>query len=869
MLGRLGHLLSRRYRAVLLCTLLAVPVLGVLGGGVQRHLSVGGFVDGDDESARVASQLERSFGTAAPNEVFVATALAGSVTDEANTQAGRDLVEELRRQRGVAEVLSPWTLGHLPPGAPNPLVSEDGTRAVLALRLPGGEDGQRRTAEQLTAFHGERHGFRLLATGPAEIGRQAAEQAERDLLRAELIAAPLTLVGLLVVFRGWRAALLPLGVALVAVLGTFCVLRLLASMTTVSVFALNLTTGLGLGLAVDYSLLLLARFREERGAGLEVGPAVHRTMQTAGRTVLFSAVTVALSLLALLAMPVPYLRSFAYAGVSVVAIAAGAALVVVPAALFAFGGRLGRRQAGHGGGWARQARRVMARPVLWACVVTAVLVAAGAPFLGVRVGRIDDRILPADQSARVAADQLRTHFHYGEFNPITVAMPWIDGGDEVTLHRAVDEVLRVEGVARVDSALGFSIPGRTIPPTAYHQRFLGPPGAGTWLSVTTPHDPDSDEAKAVVRAIRGLDPRLGVSGTTASVLDAVAGVRARAPLAAAVIALTTVVLLFVMTGSVVVPLKALALNLVSLTATFGALVWVFQDGHLGGLFGVTATGRLDVFTPILMFCVAFGLSMDYEVFLLAAIKEHYDHHGDNAAAVVHGLGRSGSLVTAAAALLTIVFVAIGTSGVATVKMIGLGLAVAVLIDAFLIRATLVPALMRLTGGWNWWAPRPLRRLHLRYGWFEPTPLEFATPDRRPLAARDLAVQTLLGHPMFARCGPRERAMVARHIDTVAVPPGALLTSEQREAPGLLVVLSGSVLVERNAMVLTVMGPGGSLGEEAGWRGGCSPVTAVAGRDTELACVGARALRLLARDLPLCATPSTGTPRPAANLEVFR
>lgn len=854
---------------MLLCTLLAVPVLGLLGGGVQRHLSVGGFVDEGDESARVAVQLERSFGTAAPNEVFVATALDGAVTDEANAQAGRVLVEELRRQPGVAEVLSPWTLGRLPRGAPNPLVSDDGTRAVLALRLLGGEDEQRRTAEALTAFHGERHGFRLLATGPAELGRQAAEEAERDLLRAELIAAPLTLIGLLVVFRGWRAALLPLGVAVVAVLGTFSVLRLLASLTTVSVFALNLTTGLGLGLAVDYSLLLLARFREERGAGLEVPAAVHRTLQTAGRTVAFSAVTVALSLLALLAMPVPYLRSFAYAGVSVVAIAAGAALVVVPAALFSFGARLGRQRATEGGGWARQARRVMARPVLWACVVTAILVAAGAPFLGVRVGRIDDRILPADRSARVAADELRTHFDYGEFNPITVAMPWIDAGDEVTLRRAVQRVLEVEGVARVDSALGFSIPGRTLPPTDYHRRFDGPPGAGTWISVTTPHEPESDEAKAVVRAIRGLDPRLGVSGTTASVLDAVYGVRARAPLAAAIIGFTTVVLLFVMTGSVVVPFKALALNLASLTATFGALVWVFQDGHLGGLLGVTATGRLDVFTPILMFCVAFGLSMDYEVFLLAAIKEHYDHHGDNAAAVAHGLGRSGSLVTAAAALLTIVFVAIGTSGVATVKMIGVGLGLAVLIDAFLIRATLVPALMRLAGRGNWWAPRPLRRLHLRYGWFESTPLELGTVDRRPLCGREQAAHALLQHPMFARCGPGEQAMVRRHVETVAVAPGAVLTAEHREAPGLLVVLTGSVLVECNGMVLTVMGPGGSLGEEAGRYGARSPVTAVAGRDTELGVVGARALRLLARDLPLLDAPVPGPGPHAENLEVSR
>ncbi|MGE0729642.1 MAG: MMPL family transporter [Acidimicrobiia bacterium] len=860
MFTRLHAALLRRHRTVLLVTALAVPMLAVLGGGVQRDLSVGGFVDRSTESARVARHLEQAFGTAAPNEVLVLTMLHGTATDEANADAGRTLVARLRTEPGVADVLSPWTLGSLPAGAPNPLIGDDARRAVIALRLGGDEDAQRRTAERLSRLTGEQEAFRIGATGPAEISRQAAEQAERDLLRAELVAAPLTLIGLLVVFRGWRAALLPLGVAVVAVLGTFCVLRLLATVTTVSVFALNLTTGLGLGLAVDYSLLLVARFREERTGAQSVPAAVQRTVRTAGRTVLFSAVTVALSLLALLVMPVPYLRSFAYAGVTVVFIAAAAALVVVPAALLAIGARIGRARIDRraDAGWAAQARRVMARPVWWAVAVAVPLLVAGVPFGGLHAGRIDDRILPAGAGARLAAEELRAHFDQGEFHPINVAVPWLEPSDTVSLRRAVQTLAAVPGVTRVDSALGFSVAGRTIPPTDYHARFTGPPGAGTWFSVTTAFDPESDDARAVVRAIRALDGRAGVSGATAATIDAVDGVQRRAPWAAAVIAVTTVVLLFVMTGSVVVPLKALVLNLASLTATFGALVWVFQDGHLAGLLGVSATGRLDVFTPILMFCIAFGLSMDYEVFLLAAIKEHYDLHGDNAAAVAHGLGRSGRVVTAAAGLLTIVFVAIGTSGVVTVRMIGAGLALAVLVDAFLIRATLVPALMRLTGEANWWAPGPLRRWQLRHGWREPAALPFPTLADAG-GHREEAVAAVLGHPCFDRARPALAAVVARHVELVAPTPGAVLAVERAPAPGLVVLCRGSAVRSAAGLVEAMLAPGAAFGAEL-LDGGISPATVVAGSDALLAVVAGPHLRAIDRAFRL-SRGAVGTPPP--------
>ncbi len=573
--------------------------------------------------------------------------------------------------------------------------------------------------------------FSLVATGPAEVSRQAATRAEADLLRAELIAAPLILIGLLVVFRGWRAAFIPLAVAAVAVLGTFCALTVIASLTTVSVFALNLTTALGLGLAVDYSLLLVSRFREERTAGYDVDGAVRRMVQTAGRTVMFSAATVALSMLALLVFPVAYLRSFAYAGVSVVAVAGLSAIVIVPLLLARFGARITvPAPTSAAPFWSRQARRVMKHPWIWVGVLGAILVGVGLPFRHVDPGRIDDRVLPATSGARVGAEDLRHSFYFVDFNPISVRTPWISPDDDTAIVEFEVKLLGLPNVYRVDSVQGFVGTGVTIAATDYSERFRAGPNDGTWFNVTTWRDPDTHEAEQLVSQIRALDPRVTVTGTTATVSDTVDAVTSRIPVALAIIAVTTLVLLFFMTGSILVPIKAVLLNLLSLTATFGALVWVFQQGHLASVLGVTATGRIDVFTPILMFCVAFGLSMDYEVFLLARIKESYDLGEDNAGSVAEGLGRTGRVVTAAAVLLAVVFLAIATSGVTVVKMFGLGLALAVLMDAFVIRATLVPALMRLAGRANWWAPRPLRRLHLRWGIWESDPVDLPHPPDR-------------------------------------------------------------------------------------------------------------------------------------------
>jgi RND superfamily putative drug exporter len=455
--------------------------------------------------------------------------------------------------------------------------------------------------------------------------------------------------------------------------------------------------------------------------------------------VVFSAATVAASLVALLVFPFVYLRSFAYAGFTVVAVSAGVALVVLPCLLAQVGTRIGIRAADtttrpsiKDSFWGRQARRVLARPIIWALGATVLLVALGIPFLTIEPGRLDDRALPEDADARVATELIREHFSWPQANTISVYTPDAAPDDREFRDRFRDALLGTPGIYRVDSMDGFHLNDDFVKPLAYNERFVS--DNHTWLNVVTYLDPDDPAHTDVVRRLRDQADDFGsiqVGGPVAQLLDTIDGVTARIPLALAIIAGVTLVLLFLLTGSVVISIKAVLLNLASLSATFGALVWVFQDGHLANWLNFTPTGTIDIFTPILMFCIAFGLSMDYEVFVLARIKEEYDLSGSNEDAIVAGVARTGPLVTAAAVILTIVFVAIGSSGVTVVKMLGLGLTLAVVVDAFVVRATLTPALMTLAGRWNWWAPKPLRRFHLRWGLWENEPVELPAAPEQP------------------------------------------------------------------------------------------------------------------------------------------
>ncbi|MGH3442726.1 MAG: MMPL family transporter [Nitriliruptorales bacterium] len=721
MLQRLSHAVVRHRRLVLAVAVVGLALAGAFGGGVASELSSGGFDDPSSESALADQTIREVFGQAEPNLVLLVTANEGSVDDPAVAAAGMALTEELAAEEGIEQATSYWALG-----SPPPLKDGDGMRALVLARTEGDDDAMLTWAEEHAEGYTRTDGAITVAvTGPAQVFSQMTTTIERDLARAEAIAIPVTLVLMVFIFGSVVAASLPLAVGVIAILGTFLVLRIVAAFTDVSIFALNLTTGLGLGLAIDYALFIVSRFREELAHGHDPHTAVRRTIRTAGRTVAFSAATVAVSLAALLVFPLSFLRSFAYAGIPVVAIAGIGAVVVLPALLAVIGRNVDRLRvirrspdAEGKGYWHRSALFVMRRPWPVATAVIALLAVLGAPFLGIEFGIPDDRSLPQAATSRVALDTIREEFSSFESAATSVVATGI--GDPASRRDDIaafaTDLSRIDGVARVDAVTGSYVNGiPAFPATPSSARFAA--ADGTWFSVVPEVEPISPEGEAIVTEIRAMEAPFDVlvGGGSAELVDSKTALFGRLPLALGLIGVVTFVVLFLMFGSLLVPTKAVVLNLLSLSATFGAMVWVFQDGHLAGLLGFTPVGTIAVTMPILMFCIAFGLSMDYEVFLLSRIKEEHDLGGDNVTSVAVGLEKTGRIVTSAALLIAIVFAAMATSGVRDVKLFGIGLALAVVTDAFLIRGTLVPAFMRLAGAANWWAPARLRRLHERIG----------------------------------------------------------------------------------------------------------------------------------------------------------
>ncbi|MEA2487607.1 MAG: putative drug exporter of the superfamily, partial [Actinomycetota bacterium] len=616
----------------------------------------------------------------------------------------------------IVQAFSYWTLG-----SPAPLKSVDGSQALVLARLT-----RPKTIEDLAPeLEVDNAAISVGIGGTAQIFDQVQHQIEHDLTKSELITFPIVLILLIFVFGSVVAASLPLAIGGVSVVGTFLILRLISSLTHVSIFSLNLTTALGLGLGIDYSLFIISRFREELRSGKEPNDALIRTVETAGRTVAFSAGTVAISLAALLVFPLYFLRSFAYAGIAVVALAALSALVLLPALLAVIGRRIDNWELFRHhhvepgeGMWHRIATFVMRRPIVIAVAVVALLLVLGAPFFGVKFGLPDDRVLPASASSRHVQQDIRDNFSDQEAAALSVVAigsgPPGQQTDQITGYAA--KLSTVPGVARVDALTGSYIRGVQVAgPGKSSVRFVSTDS--TWWSVVPSVEPLSAAGERLVHDVRAVTPPfpVKVGGPSAQLVDSKRSMFSKIPLAGGLIALVTFVVLFLMTGSVLVPTKAVVLNLLSLTATFGAMVWIFQEGHFSNTLNFTPVGFLDTTTPILMFCVAFGLSMDYEVFLLSRIKEEHDITGDNISSVAMGLERTGRIVTAAALLLAVVFVAIGTSGITFIKMFGVGLTLAVVMDATLIRGALVPAFMRLAGRANWWAPTPLRKIYERFG----------------------------------------------------------------------------------------------------------------------------------------------------------
>jgi RND superfamily putative drug exporter len=735
MLARAAHTAIRRRRAVLVLFLLALGLFGAVGGGVAKHLSAnGGFDDPGSQSSRARVALERDLGQGEPQLILVVGRGSSSVDDRVTKQQGVALTgyvrDQLRREAGTqqaAGVLSYWSTPL------SPLRSRDGTRALITARLSTDHD----RAVDLDKVIGPRIqakaaqlGLTVQATGLAAVFRDVSERIERDLIRAEAIAVPVTAILLILVFGSAIAALLPLAIGVMSVLGTFFALRLLVNVTAVSVYSTNLATSLGLGLGIDYGLFILTRYREELAGGLPAHDAIVQRVRPAGRTVLVSAVTVAAALASLLLFPLYFLKSFGYAGIVGTAMAAFGALVVLPALIALLGTRLDsldlrkplRRilrfspPVGPEAGspfWHRVATLVMKRAGLLGATVVALLLFAGVPFTQVVFGLPDDRVLPADASPHRASDVLRSQFVAGGGNSLYVVAPREQVSPAATNAYAV-RLSALRDVARVDSAVGSFVAGRAV---ASGRPEMSTP-KGSYVYVVPAVESQSDAGKHLAEAVRATPAPYShplVGGDAAQLRDSLSSIGGSLLPCLLLIALATFTVLFTFTGSVVLPVKAIVMTMLSLSATFGVLVWGFQDGHLAGLLGFQQTGMLDTTTPILMFCLVFGLSMDYEVFLLARIKEERDRGAGDDEAVAVGLEKTGRLVTAAAMLLAIVFVAFASSSITFIKLLGVGAALAIVLDATVVRGILVPSFMKMLGARNWWAPGPLRRLHERYG----------------------------------------------------------------------------------------------------------------------------------------------------------
>ncbi len=696
---RLAHLVSHRPRRVLLLGLVFVMVAAAVGGPLPGLLKSGDdFDDPGSESAAARVAVERATGTGAWPDVIALVPTPTGADSVAGRRKVADLAAKLAAIAGVADVITPAE------GGPTS-VARDGSSAILPVTFAtSAAEG-----DVVDAIDAAVAGTDVRLGGGAIVQEQVSGQVQDDLLRAELIAMPLLLLLSLWIFRSPIAALLPVLVGGSTVMGTFFMLRLVdAGVTHLSVFALNLVTGLGLGLAIDYSLLLISRFREELAHGREAAASVRTMLTTAGRTVVFSALTVSAALMSLIVFPQTFLRSMAIAGAVVPLVAMATALALLSATLVLLGHRVDalmpkrwvRREPTDAElprtGWHRLAMGVLRRPGRVALATATLLVVLGLPFLGVRFTAVDASVLPTSHSGRQVGDAMRNDYTANAASPVLVAVH-ADRTAATQVQAYRDRVAAVATGAEVSPAR---------------------PLNGVWrIDVAVPGSPLADSSKRLVKSIRALEPPfpVQVGGTAARFVDQQSGLAARIPWALAILVTTTLVLLFLMTGSVVLPVKAVIMNGLTVCATFGLLVLIFQDGRLTGLLSYEPQGALESTQPILLFAIAFALSTDYGTFLLARIGEAHLAGASDRDAVAVGLARTGRIVTAAALLLMTAIGAFATSEIVFIKLLGVGAALSVLIDATIVRALLVPALMGLLGQANWWAPRWLRQVHGRFG----------------------------------------------------------------------------------------------------------------------------------------------------------
>jgi trehalose monomycolate/heme transporter len=727
MFERWGRTANRRRRLILLIALLVAVLGGVWGTSIFAKVqTAGGFDAPNSQSQHEASLATKAFGRDAGDVVVLYSSKTLTTAAPAFRSAVTQTLAALPHSR-VESYASYWSTGS------RQFVSASGRQTYAVIELAGSSDTARQASYDAIKTDLSASGLRSQAGGVVPTNETIDKQTTASITRAEGLSFPILLILLLVIFGSLTAACLPLAIGALGILGSFTALRLLTLVTGVSVFSLNITTILGLGLGIDYGLFLVTRFREELRRQDSVEDAVARTVATAGRTVLVSGITVAIVLASLMLFPETILRSIGYGGVATVVVDMLAALTVLPALLAVLGPKVNslriRRSvqrppaAEDRGGWYRLAHSVMRRPLLYAVPIVVLLLGLGSPFLHVVWGGVDASVLPASAAPRVVTEALNRDFPGNPAAPIEALVQF---RGPVAASPA-----RTAGLAAYASRLGH-VPGVTA------ARVTGVRGNVARIDLSYGPGPYTPQARAIAGHVRDVAAPPGataqVGGQTAALADQLSSIGRTLPWMALAVVIATFLLLFLAFGSLVLPLEAIVANILSLSAMYGVVTWIFQDGHLSGLLGFTPNGTISPTIPVLMFAIMFGLSMDYEVFLLSRIRERYVATGDNTAAIASGLQRTGGVITSAALLLVIVIGMFSLSSITFIKLLGVGMIVALILDATLVRMLLVPAAMRLLGDANWWAPAPLRRLYTRYGIREdngPGPAAVAQPEPEP------------------------------------------------------------------------------------------------------------------------------------------
>ena len=701
MFESLGHLLVRRRKAALALFIIGIILSGVFGSLIFSRLDAGGYSDPKSDSYKVYEYLRDDLKINDPSVVLVVDAGNRDITSPDVVQEAKSLEAKIAQEEGITKTLSYWSSG-----GEATLKSKDGRAGYILIY--GESDAFSPESQELGAvfqdkYEGNYGSFTLYPGGVSVVGNAISEKIAEDLKIAEIVSIPLTFILLAFVFGALAASAMPLIVGVAAIIGAFFILYLISLFTNVSVYALNLTTGMGLGLGIDYALLMVNRFREEIHHGKNVQDSIVTTMATAGKTVFYSGLTVLVTMVSLTFFPLPFLKSFGYAGVSVVALAVVGALFGLPPILALLGKKIDKgviRKSSitpkEDGRWAQTARFVMKRPTAVVILSLVILGILTAPVQNIKFAQGDSRMLPASNPAAIATALQADRFAGQTNNPVEIII--FDGaGKTLEISEYSEEIATVSGIVAVQPP---QVIGQDVRLVAFHSML--------------PRTPDAQKLIHDIRDLKAPDGTL-VGGVAADYTDSQDGISKTLPWALGWIALSVFILIFVFTGSIILPIKAVLLNVLSLAATMGVLTWVFIDGHLQWLVGsFTLTGTLDTSIVILIAVVVFGLSMDYELFLLSRIREEHLAGKSNIEAVAVGLQRSARIITAAAVLLAVVFAAFITSGVTSIKSMGFGVALAVILDATIVRALLVPALMRLFGERNWWAPKWMQRFTITH-----------------------------------------------------------------------------------------------------------------------------------------------------------